>query len=239
MIGSPQGTRAPTTDTLAGLTPLLLAAIGVAILVWTTGTLDALLLHWRLPAAGLSEVGAITVRLLTHPGAPAAAWPPADRPLIPGPVGFYLTFTSLSAGAVTLWLAGWRLWARLMPSLTGGRERDGARWATRRDLRDLAVQPDQAPAGRIVLGRTPWGQTIATPPRHSLLVFGPTLSFKTRCIVIPTIRRWRGPVIATSVKPDILRATLHARQQHGRTWLLDPLFGVFEDADGWWGRAAL
>ncbi len=198
MIGSPRGTRAPNTDTLAGLTPLLLAAIGVAILVWTTGTLDALLLHRRLPTAGLSDMGAITVRLLTHPGAPAAAWPPADR----------------------------RLWARLAPGLasggSGGRARDGARWATRRDLHDLAVQPDQAPVGRIVLGRTPWGQTIATPPRHSLLVFGPTLSFKTRGIVIPTIRRWRGPVIATSVKPDILRATLQDRQQRGRTWLLDP-----------------
>ncbi len=122
-----------------------------------------------------------------------------------------------------LWLAGWRLWNRLTSRLpSGGRERDGARWATRRDLRDLTVRPDQPLVGRIVLGRTPWGQTIATPPRHSLLVFGPTLSYKTRRIVIPTIQRWRGPVIATSVKPDILRATLHARQQRGRTWLLDP-----------------
>lgn len=221
MTSGPRGARAPATDTLAGLTPLVLAVVGVAILVWATGTLDALLLHQRPPAATLSEMGAITLRLLSNPGKPAAAWPPADQPLLPGPVAFYLTFALLVASAGMLTLAGCRLWTRLAPTLSG-RERDSARWATRHDLRDLAVRRDASPVGRIVLGRTSWGQTIATPPRHSLLVFGPTLSFKTRGIVIPTIRRWRGPVIATSVKPDILRATLQARQQRGRTWLLDP-----------------
>jgi type IV secretion system protein VirD4 len=194
------------------------------VLVWTTGTVTALLLHQRLPHAGLVTMGAITLRLLTDPSHPAAAWPPEDQRLLPGPVGFYVTFTLLCAATVTLLLGAWRLSTRIT---TGARGPKGpsATWASRRDLRDLAVRPGDPLVGRIVLGQTAWGHTIATPPRHSLLVFGPTLSFKTRGIVIPTILRWRGPVIATSVKPDLLRATLEARQQRGHTYLLDP-FGA-------------
>jgi TraM recognition site of TraD and TraG len=73
-----------------------------------------------------------------------------------------------------------------------------------------------------VLGRTPGARP--SPPHHATACSSsaPPCPNKTRGIVIPTIRRWRGPVIATSVKPDLLRATLHHRQQRGHTWLLDP-----------------
>jgi type IV secretion system protein VirD4 len=223
-MSRPRGTRARASDPLSGLTPLVLAAIAVAMLMWTTGTVAALVLHHHMPHAGLVTMGAITLRLLTNPGYPAAAWPTEDQQLIPGPAGFYLTFALLCGVAITLLLVGWRLTTRITTDPRGPRG-PGATWASRRDLRDLNVRPGDPLVGRIVLGRTPWGRTIATPPRHSLLVFGPTLSFKTRGIVIPTILRWRGPVIATSVKPDLLRATLEVRQERGHTYLLDP-FGA-------------
>ena len=76
--------------------------------------------------------------------------------------------------------------------------------------------------GRIVLGRTPWRQTVASTLRHSLLLFGPTLSGKTLSFVIPTVLRWRGPVIATSSKVDLLLATITRRRRRGRVYLLDP-----------------
>jgi type IV secretory pathway TraG/TraD family ATPase VirD4 len=73
-----------------------------------------------------------------------------------------------------------------------------------------------------VLGPTPWRQTVASTLRHSLLLFGPTLSGKTLSFVIPTVPRWRGPVIATSSKVDLLLATITWRRRRGRVCLLDP-----------------
>src|SRR6266542_3903436 len=55
------------------------------------------------------------------------------------------------------------------------------------------------------------------------LVFGPTGSFKTSAAVIPGILEWQGPLVATSVKPDVLRATLAARSRKGEVLVLDPL----------------
>jgi hypothetical protein len=99
-------------------------------------------------------MGAVAVRLLQHPGDPAAAWPGPDRTLIPGPAGFYATLLLLLAVAAALWLVGWRAWWRLQASLpdTG---RYGAVWASRHDLRDLVVRTGTDLTGRIVLGRTP------------------------------------------------------------------------------------
>jgi type IV secretion system protein VirD4 len=215
------GTRGPGTGIAAAFVPVAAAAAIVVLLLWATGTLGALLIHGQRPRADLQEMGAVAVRLLQHPGDPAAAWPGPDRTLIPGPAGFYATLLLLLAVAAALSLVGWRAWGRLQASLpdTG---RYGAVWARRHDLRDLVVRTGTDLTGRIVLGRTPWRQTIASTLRHSLLLFGPTLSGKTVSFVIPTVLRWRGPVIATSSKVDLLRATLTRRQRRGRTYLLDP-----------------
>jgi type IV secretion system protein VirD4 len=215
------GTRGPGTGIAAAFVPVAAAAAIVVLLLWATGTLGALLIHGQRPRADLQEMGAVAVRLLQHPGDPAAAWPGPDRTLIPGPAGFYATLLLLLAVAAALSLVGWRAWGRLQASLpdTG---RYGAVWARRHDLRDLVVRKGTDLTGRIVLGRTPWRQTIASTLRHSLLLFGPTLSGKTVSFVIPTVLRWRGPVIATSSKVDLLRATLTRRQRRGRTYLLDP-----------------
>jgi type IV secretion system protein VirD4 len=215
------GTRGPGTGIGAAFAPAAAAAAMIVLLLWATGNLAALLAHGQRPGANLEEMGAVAIRLLQHPGDPAAAWPPGDRRLIPGPAGFYATLLLLLAVAAALSLLGWRAYWRLQASLpdTG---RYGAVWASRHDLRDLVVRKGTDLTGRIMLGRTPWRQTIASTLRHSLLLFGPTLSGKTVSFVIPTVLRWRGPVIATSSKVDLLRATLTRRQRRGRTYLLDP-----------------
>jgi type IV secretion system protein VirD4 len=219
--GQHHGTRGPDTGIAATFLPVAAAAAMIVLLLWATGTLGALLAHGQRPRADLEAMGAVAVRLLQHPGDPAAAWPGPDRTLIPGPAGFYATLLLLLGVAAALWLVGWRTYWRLQASLpdTG---RYGAVWASRQDLRDLVVRTGTDLTGRIVLGRTPWRQTIASTLRHSLLLFGPTLSGKTVSFVIPTVLRWRGPVIATSSKVDLLRATLTRRQRRGRTYLLDP-----------------
>ncbi len=220
---SPRGTTA--------LSQLVTLAVAVLVLLWLAGAAGAVLTGHRPPRAGLAETGGIAVRLVQDPGDPAAAWPPADRPRIPGPIVFYIVLSVLSLAAGVLAVVGWRVWQRLVgPGLGGG---EGASWATRRDLRALVVRCGTSLTGRIVLGRTPSRQTIATPHRHSLLVFGPTLSGKTSSFVIPTLLRWRGPVIATSSKVDMLLATLPARGQRGRVWLFDPFLAAGLPAVRW------
>jgi type IV secretion system protein VirD4 len=39
---------------------------------------------------------------------------------------------------------------------------------------------------------------------------------------VPAIRGWRGPVLAASVKSDLLRHTLGTRAQLGQVWCIDP-----------------
>ena len=67
-------------------------------------------------------------------------------------------------------------------------------------------------------GRGQW-----RPSRPSrLVVVGPTQSGKTTSLAVPAILEWRGPVIAASVKSDLLRDTLARRRSRGRVWCVDP-----------------
>jgi type IV secretion system protein VirD4 len=70
----------------------------------------------------------------------------------------------------------------------------------------LAMQPD-------------W---VTARPDAALLVLGPPRKGKTSGLVIPNVLAWPGPVISTSVKPDVLEATVTTRSQLGRCWLFDP-----------------
>ena len=219
-VDGPHGTRGPGIGAVAFVPVAVTVAVLVGLL-WATGTVGALLAHGQRPHAKLEEMGAVAVRLAQHPGDPAAAWPQADRRLIPGPTGFYLTLLVLLGLTVVLTNLGRRAFLRLQTVLPGGGQY-GAVWATRHDLRDLVVRRGTDLTGRIVLGRTPWRQTVASTLRHSLLLFGPTLSGKTLSFVIPTVLRWRGPVIATSSKVDLLLATITRRRRRGRVYLLDP-----------------
>ena len=40
--------------------------------------------------------------------------------------------------------------------------------------------------------------------------------------MVPTILEWDGPVLATSIKADLVQDTLAARSRHGEAKLLDP-----------------
>lgn len=79
----------------------------------------------------------------------------------------------------------------------------------------------------MTLGRVGRGLVASQPERHVSLVM-PTRSGKTRGIVVPAILEWAGPVIATSVKADLLwdpsygSGTLARREQLGEVWIFDP-----------------
>ncbi|WP_249012244.1 type IV secretory system conjugative DNA transfer family protein [Conexibacter sp. DBS9H8] len=100
-----------------------------------------------------------------------------------------------------------------------GPRKRSAHWARRGDLSTLRVKEPRA--GRITLGRH--GRAlIAAEERASVLVVGPTQSGKTTGLVIPAMREWAGPVVATSVKTDLLQATLAARSELGEARVFDP-----------------
>jgi type IV secretory pathway TraG/TraD family ATPase VirD4 len=109
----------------------------------------------------------------------------------------------------------------------------GAVWASNRELRLLTVH-DPEP-GRVILGRTPGliGRLLAAEDCHSVLVFGPTGSYKTSALVIPAVLEWSGPLVATSVKPDLLRATLAHRARLGQVLVIDPLGASGVQAARW------
>ncbi len=57
---------------------------------------------------------------------------------------------------------------------------------------------------------------------RAVLLLGPPRSGKTSSVIIPTVVAHTGPVVATSTKPDVLKATGRARGRVGRVWVFDP-----------------
>ena len=58
--------------------------------------------------------------------------------------------------------------------------------------------------------------------QRSTLVLGPPRSGKTSSLVIPNILLSDGPVVSTSTKPDVMRATARSRGRDGWAFLYDP-----------------
>jgi type IV secretion system protein VirD4 len=98
------------------------------------------------------------------------------------------------------------------------RKVQGARWASKRDLRPLHVSGPQP--GRLTLGRH-GKRLVAGEGRASVVIVGPsTTSLKTTGFAIPALLEWEGPVVATSVKSDLLLTTIERRRSLGRRWSL-------------------
>jgi type IV secretion system protein VirD4 len=100
------------------------------------------------------------------------------------------------------------------------RKVQGARWAGKRDLRELHVPSAQR--GRLILGRH-GRRLVAGEARASVIVVGPsTISLKTTAFTIPATLEWEGPVICASVKSDLLLPTIERRRRLGKTMVFDP-----------------
>ncbi|MGW5863931.1 type IV secretory system conjugative DNA transfer family protein [Streptomyces sp. NPDC055239] len=55
-----------------------------------------------------------------------------------------------------------------------------------------------------------------------LIVFGPQRSGKTTSVVIPAVLEWAGPCLVTSVRFDVVSATLEHRSSLGEVFIFDP-----------------
>jgi type IV secretory pathway TraG/TraD family ATPase VirD4 len=109
------------------------------------------------------------------------------------------------------------------------RRRDGS-FATSRSIGPLRARGDLR--GRVVLGRfatTRWRATrvtLAAPRGDSVLVIGPTQTGKTSSLVLPALLSWEGPVLAASVKDDLVRESAAWRRGVGTVGVLDPSRGA-------------
>jgi type IV secretion system protein VirD4 len=225
-----------------------LATTAVAgVLVWLTGQLAGLLFGHAWMHLTVGDVAAILWRLPSTLSDPKLAWPTNAQRALPGPVGLYASAALLVAGiagtiTMVVWLATQYLPGRA-PGHRPGREhtrrhRRGSVWASGRELRLLMVRRPRP--GRVIVGRTSrlagpakGSRLLASEDCHSVLIFGPTGSYKTSGVLVPGILDWQGPLLATSVKPDVLRATMAARAHKGEVTIIDPLGASGEPVAQW------
>lgn len=216
-----------------GLTPLeLVAAWALCLLLLTTAwTWAAAQVSTRatsgtwLPLA-FAEAIPVTPRLLSEPLDPAAAFPSEVAERVADPVPFWAT-----ASLILIALAAPAMWWLVRRGRPEAGDRS-ARWATSADLRPLTVR--RPTPGRLTLGEGPGRRLLATEAGHSLLVLGPTQSGKTSGLAIPAILEWPGPVVATSVKADLLRDTIATRRERGEVWVYDPSASVTDIGRASW-----
>jgi type IV secretion system protein VirD4 len=154
-------------------------------------------------------------------------------------VGFYVAFALLAllvALITAAWIHVWRGFRR-DPTRDG---RSGARWARPTDLRPLKNAPIRWPRRASVAPNGPrlaigfkGSRLLRTEERHAVVVFGPPQSGKSAGLAIGALLEWDGPAIASSIKTDVLHATIRRRRKLGRAFVFDP-FGISGELVSTW-----
>jgi type IV secretory pathway TraG/TraD family ATPase VirD4 len=212
---------------LAGLAAL---ALGAGLLVWSAGQIAGRLTSGAWPRVDPTDALGILVALPRHLSDPAAAWPAATRNDLPGPLPIYAVLALelfLAVGAIAA------VWHRVVLWQAGARQRTrdrSFRWARRTHIRHLLV--DSPERGRLLLGRI-GRRLVAAEPRASTLIVAPTQAGKTTRLVVPNVLGWRGPLVVTSVKADVLAATLERRRDRGHVQVFDPTGATGYDTARW------
>jgi type IV secretion system protein VirD4 len=217
-------------DLMIGIGIGVIAAL--ALLQWLIGNVAALLSHAQLLHANAGDTVHALLRLPQHLSDPRYAWPARVRPNLPGPVLYWVITALLLLAAVAVAVGGLSLLTRNRQAPIDKRRRLGVQTqpslATRRDLAPLYTRRPEP--NRFVLARHGRGYLSTEAARHrgqrgvagAVAVFGPSQSGKTTGL-IDGVTAWTGPAIVSSVKADLLRATVHARQQVGDVRVFDPL----------------
>ena len=200
-------------------------ALGAA-LVWLWGAVAGAVFGRGWAAVGTGALPDVLIRLPARLSNPAAAWPPPARGRLPGPAGFYAALALIGGGGAVLLLGLAR--AGVVAGLGRGGA-GGARWARGSELRALRARSGDA---RLTLGRHR-GRLLHAEHRHALVAFGPPQSGKSSGLAIPALLEWSGPAVASSIKTDLLAATLPRRETLGRTFVFDP-FGLSRTASHTW-----
>lgn len=236
------GAKVVAAATVALGLPVLVVWAGAALAAWWSGlAFDA----------GLADAVTAALALPGHLHDPAAAWEPPINETLPGPV-IYWAGTAVAVVVVALAaIAASAVWRHVRRVGTTERRRlgvDARAWLARpRDLRPLFVSGPQP--GRFILGRA-GRHLIATECRDTtrpsrrpwvrrrqgdtgaVALIGPTRSGKT-VAAVAGILEWDGPAILSSVKTDLMSATIGWRARHGEVRVYDPLHLTPAAAAGW------
>ncbi len=197
-------------------------ATGVALvggLCWLAGGLASVSTGRGWREVPLAKAPLLALGVARHPLSATLAWPAALRPGLGG--DFRVTVLALALALLILagaWLAR-ALGVRGPTSTRAVRREAPTGWATRRELAVLRARRDSR--ARLVLGRFDGG-LVSIERHHSLLVVGPTQSGKTSGLALPALLEWDGPVVATSVKTDLLRGAYARRCALGDVAVFDP-----------------
>lgn len=218
-------------------------AIAVAVfataiaLAWAGAVLAAVLAGHTPAGVPLHETGAALIALPRHLDDPAHAWPAEIAAQLPGPLLYWLAQAVVFAVGVALATAAWWMTRRVRghgssPNALGVAADAG--FAQARQLRRLHVPAPTA--GRVTIGYA--GRSLlAGEAQASLAVIGPTGCGKTAGYAIPALLEWSGPIVATSVKADLIDTTIAHRRNRGRVWVYDPT-GASGQATAAWNPLA-
>ena len=227
--------NAPRDDSPDPLQTLALGALVVFVAVsaghWLAASLAALVGRQRSLHASLSDAFGALRRLPKHWTDPRRAWLEPASSNLPGPVVYWLSVAIVLVAA----LGGAALWLKHRQRRhepIDQRRRLGVdaqpRLATTKDLAPLLGR--QPEPGRLVLGR--WGKRLLLTEapsfrgrrgvRGAVLLFGPSQSGKTTRL-IESVNAWGGPAIVSSVKTDLMRATIERRTAIGEVKVFDPI----------------
>jgi type IV secretion system protein VirD4 len=204
----------------AALFAIAAVAIAALLTLWLALKASAFLFAGGWPEFDLRAFTKALFAMPPHFFDPAQAFGRPVRRELAEPAGFWALYLALAGAEVAGLLALRRAWSGGLAAVgIGSRRAPSARWAARRDLRPLAVSGPEP--GRVILGR--FGRSLlAAEERQSVLVVAPPQSGKTTGLAIPALLEWQGPVIATSVKTDLLRDTLARRRELGDVAVFDP-----------------
>lgn len=198
---------------------LLVIALGglfcVGLGFWLAGETLNVMATGRSTGTTLFAAAGIGLRVLMHPFEPASGWPDATRPLMRA--GMFWLVAALYIGLALYVLRRFGLrWEHVSRRLAHPKS---ARFAQSNDMRKLYMRRPEV--GRITLGEVE-GRRVASERAVSTLVLGPPGSMKTTSLITPIITQWQGPVLATSVKADVLNDTIAVRRQQGEVYIFDP-----------------
>jgi type IV secretion system protein VirD4 len=158
-------------------------------------------------------VDVIAAGMSGHGVSPPWQWVGAAA-VLPDPGRFWMVLAGeVAAVLVAAWIG--------MRMAVVGPAAPGSSWARLWDLWQAGLLARTTGGRRLALGRVA-RSLVAGQPGVSVLVFGPTGSGKTAGLCIPHVLEWDGPVVAISIKNDLVLETAGARQRRGRTDVYDP-----------------
>jgi type IV secretion system protein VirD4 len=211
---------------------LLFVICAIAVFsVWLAGGIAMLITGHGWQEVTIASAPRLVLGVAEHPKNVTLAWPKGKRSLL-GPkfiiylVMLFVLFSVLGVFVAIKFMLGKENIKSLFPKnkLFYGTLRpvanEGAGWAAKRDMKVLLTSTTASQ--RLVIGKF-HSKLLAVETNHSVLVVGPSQSGKTSGLAIPAILEWEGPIIATSVKTDLIRDTHFMRAGKGKTFVYDPM----------------